>query len=142
MNLKFDSHGNRFKLEGDHFYMDGCLEDIPHYIAKLSEIAPKTAEVELRRHTYLPAASAVIAVQWDGTAETRSYLAALCSMRYCDLTVLPGSRTINIAMRGDYQGGVNYAIGDWAVFEPNKKYVSYHSDGSFRTKYIKVPMEG
>ena len=94
------------------------------------------------RHTYVPVSQAVIAVQWDGTKETLSYIAALCRMRDCDAIMSPKSRFMNITMRNDYQGGINYGIGDWAVFEPNKKSVTYHNDDSFHIRYIKVPLEG
>jgi hypothetical protein len=96
----------------------------------------------LHRYMYLPVSEAVIAVQWDGTRETFTYVAALCSMRNCEAMMSSKSKVMNIAMVNDYQGGVNYMVGDWAVFEPFKKHVTHHTDESFHIRYIKVPLEG
>jgi len=142
-------HGNRFRLADNprdgKFSMVGIREDIPHYISKLQEIAPapeKAVQELFRRHVYLPVSESVIAVQWDGTRETYTYISALCNMRNCEATMSSNSKTIKIATRGDYQGGINYTVGDWAVFEPFKNHVTYNSNESFHVRYIKVPLEG
>lgn len=44
-DIQLDQHGNRFSMEGDHFYMNGCIEDIPVYISRLRDVAGIKCEV-------------------------------------------------------------------------------------------------
>ena len=145
MELAVEQHGNRFKIQGDHFYMDGVLEDIPQYVAELHRLAPppeKVVREVFRRHMYMPVLQAVIAVQWDGKEETYMYLNSLSRMRGCYAAYKDGSKVVNICMVSDYQGGIDYKVGDWAVFNNGESHVSHLTDEAFATLYIRMPLEG
>jgi hypothetical protein len=147
--IMVERNGNRFRLTDSprdgKFSMVGIVEDIPHYIAKLQTLAisPRDpAQKEFGRRVYFPVTAATLAVQWDGSEVTYMYLNSISRMRGCFATYKEGMSKVNIAMMGDYQGGVDYAIGDWAVFEPSQKHVTHWTDEQFKVRYTKASLEG
>lgn len=87
---------------------------------------------------YVPAALAVIAVQWDGREETATYLNVIAGYSKYTTMVLPDG-TLMIDSMTDQRGSYSPVdVGDWLITQSLDGPFRVLDDTTFRSSYIRV----
>ena len=136
-------NGNRFRMADNprdgKFTMVGIKEDIPHYIAKLQEIAPqpnKGVQSVSRRDVYVPRNREVLAVQWDGEEEAFDKISVLSQLVGHSCRHIREGK-LNISKPTEQRSDMHVEHGSWILFGPPHG-IDIIGTEEFESQYMKV----